>query len=82
MSKGSTKKSTTMAEVDKSSKKDDAVVNYKPLPLSQRKIDLIWGLWYIIFAFTVLFTDLHNFTAAIRGITVQELEVELSNEPK
>lgn len=45
-----------------------------PLPLSLRSIDAWLAIWFVIFAFTTTFTDLHNFTASVMGVEVKDLE--------
>jgi len=37
-----------------------------PLPLAQRPVDRLLVAWYCVFLFTVLWTDLHNFSASLR----------------
>ena len=46
----------------------------KPLPLSARPIDVFLAFWFVVFAFTTTFTDIHNFTASLKGVRVDELE--------
>lgn len=43
--------------------------SYKPLPLWQRKLDLLIVFWFIVFPFTTTFTDLHNFIASAKGVS-------------
>ena len=43
---------------------DDA--SEAPLPLAQRSVDYWLLAWYGVFLFTVLWTDLHNFSASLR----------------
>lgn len=45
----------------------------KALSICSRLVDLLFVKWYLVFLFTVTFTDIHNFMASMRGITVQEL---------
>ena len=53
------------------------------LPLCQRSVDLLFVLYYIIFIFTVGFTDLHNFTASVMRVPVTDLEhMDLTWPPK
>ena len=71
-----------MVEADGDAEDDEA-----PLPLEQRSVDYWLLAWYAIFWFTVVWTDLHNFTASFRtalgwwpradgsrGWTVKDLE--------
>jgi EXPERA (EXPanded EBP superfamily) len=46
----------------------------KVLPLMQRPLDILIMFWYIVFAFSTTFTDLHNFIASYLGVRVDELE--------
>jgi len=50
------------------------------LPLSARPVDRLLVVWWVIFWFTVMFTDLHNFTASVRGVSVAGLEPLLALE--
>jgi len=49
-------------------------VEGEALPISSRTVDLLISFYYIVFLFTVTFTDLHNFTASILGVEVKDLE--------
>lgn len=54
-----------------------------PLPLSQRKLDLVIAFWFAIFAFSTTFTDIHNFTASYLGVKVSDLKgMTLAYPPK
>lgn len=44
-----------------------------PLPLEERSVDALLALWFVLFAFSTSFTDLHNFTASVRGVEVSAL---------
>jgi hypothetical protein len=44
------------------------------LSIGSRSVDLLISFYYIVFLFTVTFTDLHNFTASILGVEVKDLE--------
>ena len=44
------------------------------LPLSSRLIDLFIAFWFVVFAFTTTFTDIHNFTASLLGVRIDQLE--------
>lgn len=53
------------------------------LPLWRRSVDLLFAVWWIIYLFTVTFTDLHNFMAVLRGVKIPELEtMDLPYPPK
>jgi hypothetical protein len=53
------------------------------LPLLSRKIDILFSFWYVIYLFSVTFTDLHNFTASYLGVPVSALEtMTLKYPPK
>jgi hypothetical protein len=55
----------------------------RPLPLSSRSVDILLAFWFLLFAFSTTFTDIHNFTASVKGVTVPELEhMELVYPPK
>lgn len=43
-------------------------------PLSKRSIDIWLSFWFLLFAFSTTFTDIHNFTASVRGVDVTALE--------
>ena len=45
-----------------------------PLPLSQRSVDIWIAVWFVLFAFSTTFTDLHNFTASVLGVEVSDLK--------
>jgi hypothetical protein len=45
-----------------------------PLPLSRRPLDVFIAFWFLVFAFTTTFTDLHNFIASALGVPVEALE--------
>ena len=45
-----------------------------PLPLSQRSVDVWIAVWFVLFAFSTTFTDLHNFTASVLGVEVSDLK--------
>jgi hypothetical protein len=44
------------------------------LPLASRSIDIWLAAWFVMFAFSTTFTDLHNFTASVMGVEVKELK--------
>ena len=44
------------------------------LPLAQRTVDIWIAVWFVLFAFSTTFTDLHNFTASVLGVEVSELK--------
>lgn len=44
------------------------------MPLFKRSIDIWIAVWFIMFAFSTTFTDIHNFTASMLGVRVDELE--------
>jgi len=44
------------------------------LPLEARPVDYMFLLWFFNFWFSVMFTDLHNFTASVLGVEVKDLE--------
>jgi hypothetical protein len=44
-----------------------------PIPLEERSVDALLALWFVLFAFSTSFTDLHNFTASVRGVEVSAL---------
>eukprot|EP00762_Andalucia_godoyi_P003656 ANDGO_00642.mRNA.1 hypothetical protein NAEGRDRAFT_80368 len=53
------------------------------LPLSQRLSDLFLSFYFLMFLFTVTFTDLHNFTASYLGVDIPQLEtMDLVYPPK
>jgi hypothetical protein len=45
-----------------------------PLPLSRRPLDTLLLGWFVVFAFSTTFTDIHNFTASVLGVDVPALE--------
>lgn len=49
-------------------------VSVGTVPLRERLFDLLLVLYFIIYVFTVTFTDLHNFTASYLGVSIPELE--------
>lgn len=52
------------------------------LPLCARPLDLLLVLWFVVYFFTVMISDYHNFTAANMGITTYELRnVDLTPWP-
>ena len=51
-----------------------AAAQGEALPISSRTVDLLISFYYIVFLFTVTFTDLHNFTASVLGVEVKDLE--------
>lgn len=60
-----------------------ASASRRPLPLSQRSVDVWIAVWFIVFAFSTTFTDIHNFTASVLGVEVTDLEHrELAYPPK
>jgi hypothetical protein len=71
------KQTTSSSSKQSKGKKDSAI------PLSQRMVDLLFSQWYLIYLFTVTFTDLHNFTASYLGVEVKDLEhMDLVYPPK
>lgn len=53
------------------------------LPLSQRPLDVFIAFWFVVFAFSTTFTDLHNFIASAKGVQIEALEhMELAYPPK
>ncbi len=53
------------------------------LPLAARPLDAFIAFWFVVFAFSTTFTDLHNFIASVRGVSVAELEhMALAYPPK
>eukprot|EP00743_Colponemidia_sp_Colp-15_P008277 GILK01008984.1.p1 GENE.GILK01008984.1~~GILK01008984.1.p1 ORF type:complete len:230 (+),score=20.70 GILK01008984.1:76-765(+) len=51
-----------------------SLISSPSLPLSKRLVDVLFAIWFFNFWFSVMFTDIHNFTASFRGITVPDLE--------
>jgi EXPERA (EXPanded EBP superfamily) len=52
-------------------------------PISKRSVDYLLAFWFLVFAFSTTFTDLHNFTASLKGVEVHELEhMDLIYPPK
>lgn len=45
-----------------------------PLPLRARSVDALLAFWFVLFAFSTTFTDLHNFTASYLGVEVSQLK--------
>ncbi len=58
----------------KSNSKPAASAAETTLPITSRTVDLLISFYYIVFLFTVTFTDLHNFTASVLGVEVKDLE--------
>lgn len=45
-----------------------------PLSIWKRPIDMFICFWFVVFAFSTTFTDLHNFIASVKGVSVEQLE--------
>jgi hypothetical protein len=73
--------STAEAEVSESSAA--SISSVAAAPLSSRSVDIAIAVWFVIFAFTTTFTDLHNFTASMYGVEVAQLKhMKLLYPPK
>lgn len=48
--------------------------NSRALPLAKRSVDALLSFWFLMFAFSTTFTDIHNFTASWLGVEVVALE--------
>lgn len=46
----------------------------RTLSLCSRPLDMLIAFWFVVFAFTTTFTDLHNFIASAKGVPVEALE--------
>ena len=66
-------KSPASSSVDASSPPSPSSSSSAPLPLEERSVDALLALWFVLFAFSTSFTDLHNFTASVRGVEVSAL---------
>lgn len=87
----STSRSTSQTPTKSISKNNRLVTNEDSvLPLSNRSIDYWLLAWYGVFWFTVVWTDLHNFSASLRTAvqwegknwSVQDLERHVMDEGK
>ena len=80
---GTSKGSSSKDQVSASQSSSSSAVVATSVPLSKRSVDLALAVWFIIFAFTTTFTDLHNFTASMYGVEVAELKhMKLLYPPK